>query len=920
MSGKIKDKNDLKATERAMTAIRALSARCDGATSKDGAGFSGTDVPVGHALAAKSVWSAREVLAATRLIVKYKKQLAKYSIDVSGVDVLKSALELELDSDAQEPLSKRDIVKGRIWVDKPSGQIVLKIDYHNEIKRLLKEMLGSQWDASRKQWLADLCAENATTAEYIAQTWGIQLERHAGWKKLVSVRRVEIKCERLIIHGVRAWAVIKSIPSLSGKPSADEQFFGALQVVDELSIAIPLRSWVIREAILWLEIMGQYDANFERLGWARNEAIQLLQKAYAGSLIIERDKFTRASAIVMSSDTQVALRASLPTGVSNRLMPHQWVAVNAIVEHHEIILADQQGLGKTIEILAALEAVQAYPAVVIAPATALLNWRDEVVSWLPNRRVSVLGGGVGKREQGVPISEADIVIINYDSFAKHADALVALQPQALIADEVQNLKGHDSARTNAVKQFCKVSKVERIVVASGTPVMNRPSELLAILTLLPSLLVELGGFGRFASRYCQATLHLKEWSSYWDYGGAAHLGELANRLRETGRFIRREKAAVLPRLAAKELAFLNVEISNRSDYEQAKENFSAWLKNKNNPRRNKIVPNRAEDSNESVFSSVAASLGWNQDDIDTLHLERDEQAEAIRRVNVLRQLAGVGKIAAAINWIYNIVKDEKLVVFAYHLEVQTSVLEALSSKGIHTLSITGAMTPKARRDAILKFQTDVGTRLIVCSLKASQTAITLTAARHVLMIELDWTPSALEQAEDRVHRIGQNRQVQITYMHALNTLDDRMVEILDGKRAKIGILGASNAPHGYRKDGTPRKQASGPGRPSLPSDERAKRRKSSKSGWQERNSEYMREYMRKDRLKRKIKLAKLGIEDYLKIERLGREGMLIEMYGQDANRFWNQYKDVDFARDLAEARKIAEIARSFLNSVKDINH
>jgi superfamily II DNA or RNA helicase len=907
---------DKQAVERAMAAIGWLVARCDMATSADGAGFGSTDAPLGQALAEKSIWSLRETLAAGRLVVKYRKQLEKGLVDLAGIDAL--MLELGKNGNSGASLRKRDIVKGSICVDEASARIILSTSYHEKIVPMCREMFGSRWDAVNKRWTADLCAENAAQAEDIAQMFGLDLQRPVGWSRLLSARKVEVVDQQLIIRGVRAWTIVRSLPALTGKPLEDEQVFSALLVVDKTSIAIPLRSWVIRDALLWLETMDRDDANFSRLNWVRDEVIGLLQQAYAGAQAAERGHFAQAGAIRLAGGAQAVLQASLPPSVSERLMPHQWVAVKSIVEQNQIILADQQGLGKTIEILAALESVQAFPAVVIAPATALLNWRDETANWLPHRRVAVLGGGVGKRDQGVPVAEADILIINYESFSKYAQDLAAVHPKALVADEAQYLKGHDSKRTDAVKQFCQNCKMDRLIIASGTPVMNRPSELLTLLTLLPSALADIGGFVRFASRYCQATYYDSTFSGYWDFSGAANLGELANRLRESGRFIRRDKAAVLPGLAGKDRDILDVEIINRRDYQLAKNDFNAWLKKRSIPHRQKARPRPTEDDEVSAISASVAWLGWKQEDVDSLYLDQGDRAEAIRRMGTLRQLAGVGKIAAALHWIRRCIKDRKLVVFAYHIEVQEALLAGLSDAGIAALSITGDMPIRARRDAILQFQDDPASMVIVCSLKASQTAITLTAAQCALMVELDWTPTSLEQAEDRLHRIGQNGQVCITYLHAVNTMDDRMVEILDTKRAKISVLSAVNAPHGYRKDGTPRLQPAGPGRPRLAQEERDERRKSSKTGWQARNTNYMRDYMRQVRLKKKVKQAELDLEDYATIKRLGRAGMALKMNGADAGRLGNTYRDEEFTRDLAGARAKAEIAQQFLDHVKNM--
>jgi hypothetical protein len=251
-------------------------------------------------------------------------------------------------------------------------------------------------------------------------------------------------------------------------------------------------------------------------------------------------------------------------------------------------------------------------------------------------------------------------------------------------------------------------------------------------------------------------------------------------------------------------------------------------------------------------------------------------------------------------------------VFAYHREVQEAMVAAAKADGLDPLSITGDQTAKARQDAIEKFQTDPSARLIICSLKASQTAITLTSAKRALMVELDWTPSALEQAEDRIHRISQSGQVEIVYLTATDTLDERMTTLLDAKRAKINVIAGKNAPYGYRKDGSPRLQAAGPGRPALSVAERKAARQHTKASWRENNREYQLDYMKKRRaeekvkkLKSKIATARREIEIYEKRKTLGRVGMTRELgYFGHA---W-KYTDIHFERDLAQAKAAAEKA------------
>ncbi|MHB8919419.1 MAG: DEAD/DEAH box helicase [Halothiobacillus sp.] len=907
------DKRTKQTAANVMQAIKWLAARCDYASTNDKVGFNGTDAPIGHALAEKEIWSQRELAEGCRLASFYRKQLSDGGVNTDGIDELHRSLKDGADFTKRGRLNKRDIVQGRITVNEQAGTIIVNVGYNPNLVEKIKTLLDRRWNQESKTWTAKLCAENAAIAEEISEEWGIDIAKHDGWINLVPVRSVDIRGDRLIISGVSAKSIVNDLPKREGIPTNDAQKFSAIEIIDNMTIGFPLRSWVIRDAILWLKTLSDDSVSYKTLAWAHEEIISHFQQEYPKALIAEASRLSRSSATEPARN-QNNLQSLLPAELSRRLMPHQWIAIQSITEQKQFILADQQGLGKTIEILAALEAVQAFPAIILAPATALLNWRDEAANWLPHRSIAVLGGGVGKRDQGVPLENAAIVIINYESFTKHGKELTDLKPNGLVSDEAQYLKGHDSKISKSIKEFTRETKVERIILATGTPMMNRPSELLTMLTLLPTVLAALGGFGRFAARYCQATLHKSSYNEYWDFKGSSHLDELAIRLRESGCFLRRTKDQVLPDLALKQHITQSVEISNRNEYKQAKEEFNLWLKKKNKPKARKVPASKKNDGDESELSRAADWLGWNEEEIDNLYLDESDRAEAIRQLTALRQLAGIGKVKAATEWIKKTVKDEKLVVFAFHLDVQQTLLSNLSSAfDTPVLSITGGMTSNQRQDAIQKFQSDPASRLIICSLKAAQTAITLTAARLALMVELDWTPSALEQAEDRIHRIGQSGQVTITYLHAQGTLDDRMVEILNSKREGIKDLTATNAPYGLRKDGQPRKQAAGPGRPRLPKDERERRNKKSKSGWQERNTEYMKNYMREIRLKNKIRKNEAEIKEFTEMQRIGFTGMQFELYGSDPDL----YTPEEYRNDLDRARKKAERAQKFLITVKE---
>lgn len=771
----------------AIHAIRWLAERCDGAFAADGQGFSGADSPLGRALAEKSIWSPREALAGLNLVVKYRGQLQHGGVDTGGFEQQHQALTKELRDTPR--LRRSDSLAGTISVDEGHRCIIVKTGYHAGLVNEVRELIGAKWSPEKREWTCSLCAENAVPIEELAARWGLTLRKHSGWNALAPVRSVGATECWLRVSGVNARAIARSMPPLYGRPEMDEAIFRGVQAVGDIEIVIPLTSWTIRDALLWIEAWD--DDNARRLGWAREEVLQTLRDAYPDALRVEQSRSASSSALALCAEDLATISSKVPVAFADRLMAHQWVAVKSLTEHTQSILGDEQGLGKTIEVLAALEASRAFPAVVVVPAIALLNWRDEIEDWLPNRRTAVVGERIGKSDQGCPINDAEIVVLNYEAFSKHSATLTDLRPKALVCDEAQNLKSHDSERTLAVKQFCELSGVERIVMVSGTPMLNRPAELLTLLTLLPDLLAELGGFGRFASRYCRATRYSSRWSTYWDYGGAANLDELAVRLRESGRFIRRDKASVLPSLKPKLCEQLSVDITNREEVQLAKSDLAEWYR----VRLQASAPTKQDHSSEpSELTPLCEAASWLGYDT---HGTRDfgfERSEGLRRIVALRRLAGIGKVEAAAQWILKHASLEKVVVFAFHIEVQESLVNAVRAGGLDTvLSITGGMSPKLRHDAIQKFQCDPRARVIVCSLTASRTAITLTAAARALIVELDWTPGGLEQAEDRIHRIGQSGQVTITYLVASETLDDRMLSILARKRSLIRALTSASA-------------------------------------------------------------------------------------------------------------------------------
>jgi hypothetical protein len=444
----------------------------------------------------------------------------------------------------------------------------------------------------------------------------------------------------------------------------------------------------------------------------------------------------RASETVALSYAETADLDGLVLG--GELHPFQRAGVRYALDRRRTFIADEQGLGKTVQALAALEADGAFPAVVICPASVKLNWERETRKWLPERSVAVLEGR-DDRAWTAEVEGAEIVVLNYDILEAHLDKLIARQPLAVVFDESHYVKNPQAQRTKAALELAGALAPDALRLAlTGTPVLNRPEELVAQLRALGRLR-EFGSGARLARRFRSAG---SDDRLHWN---------LRSRC-----YVRRTKKQVLPQLPAKRHDTVPILLSNEHEYRLAEQDVIAWLQG---------LPLDLG----TIDAKVAAAL----------------RAEQLVRLNNLRQLAAGGKLPTALSWITDfLASGEPLVVFAEHIAIQKAVIERFPS----SVHILGADSSYNRQRAVDDFQRDDGPQLIVCSLKAASQGITLTRASNVAFLELDWTPARHDQAEDRLHRIGQDSAVTAWYLLAPNTIDETMAELLERKRNVINAV------------------------------------------------------------------------------------------------------------------------------------
>ena len=403
------------------------------------------------------------------------------------------------------------------------------------------------------------------------------------------------------------------------------------------------------------------------------------------------------------------------------------------------LLADDQGLGKTIQALDWIRRIpKRRPVVIVTPASLKYTWQAEA-SLHFGMRTEVLEGRRKKRMMVLPGS---IVILNYEVLDTWLPCLLKAKPECVILDEIHYCKNLSAKRTKNVIKLAKGAA--SVLGLSGTPLTNRPIELWSILQIVrPDIYPSRE---KFAWRFCKP--RYTPWG--WQYDGAAHLDELNQVLRREC-MIRRLKVDVLPELPDKTRRVVAFRLDSLEEYHQAQNDFLRWLRG--------ISPARAH---------------------------RAARSQALTKVGYLLRLVARLKLDWTERWITEFFEShpgEKLVA----LTMNTFVIDHLSDRFRQSVIIDGRVIGRRREESVRRFQSNRQVSLLLGNIKAAGLGLTLTAARQAVFLDFPWTPGDLLQGEDRVHRIGQKKNVIIHYLTTLDTIEEKMIRVL---RKKATVLDA----------------------------------------------------------------------------------------------------------------------------------
>ena len=338
---------------------------------------------------------------------------------------------------------------------------------------------------------------------------------------------------------------------------------------------------------------------------------------------------------------------------------------------------------------------------------------------------------------------------------------------------VHNCKNEDANRTQNFKEISE--DVPYKLLLSGTPITNRPSELISQLKILDVFEEEFGGWWEYVNAHCDA--HRNNWG--WDISGASNLEELHEKLISTC-YIRRNKEDVLDQLPEKSRKVVKFDIENRSEYRKVENNIVQYF-------RDKAL--KDEEFQEKIENLPDFQKEKLKEQRVTKAMSKAIGAEHLVKLAELRKVTAKGKLKSITNWIDNFLKsEEKLILFAHH----TAVCDAIEEK-YDCLKITGEGPSEDRQGIVEKFQNDPEEKLIILNIAAGGEGITLTAASHVAFIELPWSPAAVDQAEARAHRLSQEEAVNIYYLLANDTIDEKVHRLIEKKRKVTSKVNAGKS-------------------------------------------------------------------------------------------------------------------------------
>ncbi|MCT9076571.1 DEAD/DEAH box helicase [Streptomyces fulvoviolaceus] len=423
-------------------------------------------------------------------------------------------------------------------------------------------------------------------------------------------------------------------------------------------------------------------------------------------------------------------------------------------------LADDMGLGKTITVIALhLRRARREPTLVVCPASLLGNWQREITRFAPGVPVRRFHGA----DRALDDLDGGFVLTTYGTMRSAAATLAQQRWGMVVADEAQHVKNPYSATAKALRTIESPARV----ALTGTPVENNLSELWALLDwTTPGLL---GPLKSFRARHARAVENGE------DEEAVARLARLVRPF-----LLRRKKSdpGIVPELPPKTETDHPVPLTREQAalYEAVVRESLLAIETVDGIARRGLVL--------KLLGALKQIC-----DHPALYLKEDVPPAATDRLATRS-----GKLALLDELLDTLLaEDGSALVFTQYVGMARLITSHLAARAVPVELLHGGTPVPERERMVDRFQSGA-TPILVLSLKAAGTGLNLTRAGHVVHFDRWWNPAVEEQATDRAYRIGQTQPVQVHRLITEGTVEDRIAEMLEAKRALAdAILGSGES-------------------------------------------------------------------------------------------------------------------------------
>ena len=416
-----------------------------------------------------------------------------------------------------------------------------------------------------------------------------------------------------------------------------------------------------------------------------------------------------------------------PAPIGLEYLPFQVDGINFAVGRSGSLIADEMGLGKTVQAIGVANCTRPRRVLIVCPASLRTVWKTEWDKWCCYGARSHIAArwwppGIESTDNA-PMA----VIASYDRLV--VSGTPSIEWDLAIFDEAHYLKSPTTKRTKAVLGSRKSGtgvQARRKIFLTGTPIVNSLRDILPIVRVV-------------AMKDLIEVRRMVAWEQ---------TAEL-NRYLKSSFMIRRRKEDVLTELPAKRRQLVPLPSAQALTHER------------------RVLHDMMSDMPHK--DAVQKLARW--------------RMSASQHIMEARHQTALAKVPDAVDHIYDLLDfNEKVVVFAHHKDVIEKIVAQMPEG---TSVLVGETSPTQRAEAVARFQKHPRCRVFVGSLMAAGLGLTLTAASTVAFVELAWTPAAQQQAEDRLHRIGQHHPVLVQHLVVDGSIDSHMSRILIRKQAMM---------------------------------------------------------------------------------------------------------------------------------------